>query len=50
MEDNIRSLPRNLLEYIIKQIESVPYGSVTIQLQGNGKIDVITEQRERFND
>jgi hypothetical protein len=48
-EETIRKLPNNLLDHIKKQVESIPYGSVTIQLQGEGKIDVITQQRERFD-
>lgn len=43
-------IPTNLLQHITSELESLDYGSVTIEVSNNGKtMDVITERRQRFN-
>jgi len=42
-------IPRNLLEHIITEAESMQYGTISIIInETNNKIDVVTERRKRF--
>ena len=51
MNKVIRTVSSSLLEYIKEELERIEFGEVKIILQGNSnKIDVLTQERQRFDD
>jgi len=43
-------IPKNLLQHIITEAESMQYGEITILInETNNKIDVLTQRRMRFD-
>lgn len=44
------NIPETLLNYIKSEIERLKYGKVTVEIvETSNKIDVVTEERQRFS-